>query len=316
MLSRALAGGVTSLGVLPGSANLVGGRGVVLRTVPARGARAMRFPGAPEIVKMACGENPKRVYGTKGAAPSTRMGNLRAHRQAFLDAEKLRRAWQEWGDKLRSGKVGDAKPPDRNLDLETLVGILEGRFLVQWHCYRADDMLSALQLADEFCFAVRSFHHAVESYKIRDVLAERAVATSTWADWWGFKFEAWDAIPENAALLTESGARAVIHSDSAEGVQRLNQEAGKALAAGRRAGIALTDDQALRWVTANPAWVLGIDGETGTLEKGKRADLVVWDGQPFSVYAKPRWVFIDGALFWDSARPRTFSDTELGWDGP
>ncbi len=309
---RAIAGGVTALQVLPGSANLIGGRGVVLRPIPARGSRAMRFPGAPETMKMACGENPKRVYGGHGQAPSTRMGNLRGHREAFLGARKLADAW----NKLE--EAGKKKPdaPERDLDDETLVGVLEGEILVQVHCYRADDMISIMQLADEVGFEIRSFHHAVEAYKIRDLLAERGIAVSTWADWWGFKLEAYDAIRENLGLVDEAGGRAVVHSDSAEGIQRLNQEAGKALAASRASGVDVDAEDALRWITVNPAWVLGIDDQVGSLTEGKRADLVVWSAHPLSVYAKARWVFIDGVLRWDDARPAVWSDFELGQEVP
>jgi imidazolonepropionase-like amidohydrolase len=327
---RAVAGGVATLQILPGSANLVGGRGVVVRAIPARGGRAMRLPGAPETLKMACGENPKRVYGGKGSAPSTRMGNLRGQREAFLGAEAYLRRWTAYDRELEAWRAAQAEapdgkkkrqeppaedppdPPDRDLDQDTLAGVLAGEILPQVHCYRADDMLSFLQLADEFGFQVRSFHHATDAYKIRDVLAARGVASSVWADWWGFKAEAYDAIPEGAALLTEAGARAVIHSDSAIGIQRLNQEAAKALAAGRASGVALTDDQALRWITANAAWALGIDDQTGTLEPGKRADVVVWSAHPFSVYARADLVFVDGALRWDADRPQVWSDVLTG----
>jgi imidazolonepropionase-like amidohydrolase len=324
---RAIAGGVATMQILPGSANLVGGRGVVVRSVPGRGGRVMRFAGAPETVKMACGENPKRVYGGKGGAPSTRMGNLRGQREAFLSAQAYLRAWDdydrqlgEWRDSSAEGarrKRGEAAPeepkaPDRDLDQDTLAGVLTGELLPQVHCYRADDMLSFLQLADEFGFQVRSFHHATDSYKIRDVLAERGVAASVWADWWGFKVEAYDAIPEGAALLTEAGVRAVVHSDSSIGIQRLNQEAAKAYQAGLASGVKVTEEDALRWITLNPAWVLGIDGETGSLEPGKRGDVVVWSGHPFSVYSRADLVFVDGALRWDSERPQIWSDVLTG----
>ncbi|MBA2319812.1 MAG: amidohydrolase family protein [Deltaproteobacteria bacterium] len=325
---RAIEGGITALQVLPGSANLVGGRGVVVEVVPARGSRAMRFPGAPETVKMACGENPKRVYGEKGG-PGTRMGNLRGQREAFLGAEAYLHKWQEYGRKEVSWQERTAAgrkkepagerptPPDRDLDQETLAGILVGRFLPQVHCYRADDMLSFLQVADEFGFEVRSFHHALEAYKIRDVLAERSVAVSTWADWWGFKIEAYDGIPENLGLVHEAGGLAVTHSDSAIGIQRLNQETGKALAAARAAGIEITDDEALRWITANPAWTLGIDAMTGTIAPGKRADLVLWDHQPLSVYASARSVWVAGILRWDAENPEIWSDYLIGQEvGP
>ena len=321
---RALAGGVSVLQILPGSANLIGGRGVVLQNVPRRGARAMRLPGAPETVKMACGENPKRVYGEKGG-PSTRMGNVRAFRAAWLAAEKKRREWDEADARAAEGgraarkkgkdeefKHAEADWPDRDLDLESLVGVLRGEILPQIHCYTADDMLDVLQVAAEFGWQPRGFHHCLEGYKIRDVLAEQGVSCSTWADWWGFKLEAYDGIPQNAALLTEAGARAVIHSDSHEGIQRLNQEAAKALRWGREAGIELSRDQALRWITANPAWTLGIDSITGTLEPGKRADVTVWNGDLFSVYTSARYVFVAGELQYDIDRPRTRSDFEVG----
>jgi len=326
---RAVEGGITSLQLLPGSANLIGGRGVVVRPVPTRGSRAMRFPGAPETVKMACGENPKRVYGDKGG-PSTRMGNLRTFRSAFLAADARRTEWRTFEEsqakaaagskkkkKKGSGSEDPPKPPDRDLDLETLIGVLEGEILVQVHCYRADDMISVMQVADEFGFSVRSFHHALEAYKIRDLLAANDIAASTWSDWWGFKLEAYDGIPENAAMLEDAGGRPIIHSDSAEGIQRLNQEASKARRDGLRSGIDIDEDAALRWITANPAWALGIDGETGTLEVGKRADIVVWSGSPFSVYGQPSLVFIDGALRHDSERPQEpWADFEVGQDLP
>jgi len=326
-LERAVAGGITTLQILPGSANLIGGRGVVLHAIPARGARAMRFPGAPETVKMACGENPKRVYGQKGG-PQTRMGNVYGRRKAFLAAQRYLDGWLRWeakqgdGDekkkkkkRKRKGPKGgedDEAPPEWDPALETLAGILTGEILVQTHCYRADDMLGVLQVADEFGFRVRSFHHALEAYKIRDILAEREVASSTWADWWGFKLEAYDGIPYNAALLTESGAIAIIHSDSSEGIQRLNQEASKAYWAGRHAGIDVSENDALRWITANPAWALGVDGEVGTLEAGKRADVVVWDGHSFSIYTPAPWVLVDGRLRWSVDEQPLWSDFELG----
>ncbi len=173
-------------------------------------------------------------------------------------------------------------------------------------------MLSMLQIADEFDFSIRGFHHALEAYKIRDVLAEHEVSVSTWADWWGFKLEAFDGIPENAAMVTDAGGIAVIHSDSAIGIQRLNQEAAKAYAAGQHGGFEVTEDQALSWITKNAAWTLGIEEITGTLEQGKRADLVVWSGHPFSVYSEADLVFVGGALRYDRERPQQWSDFVIG----
>ena len=299
----AIAGGITTMQVLPGSANLVGGRGVTVKVIPGRTVQEIKFPGAPYGLKMACGENPKRVYASRG--PSTRMGNMAGYRAAFIEAERYRKKWDTW---LKDRK-GDA--PDRNLRSETLAGVLRGDILVQNHCYRADEMAQMLDLAREFGFKIRAFHHAVESYKIADLLAASGTSVSIWADWWGFKEEAMDGILENAALNQQAGGRPVIHSDSPSGIQRLNQEAAKAMYAGIRAGIPITRDQALRWITANPAWTLGIDSVVGTLEAGKMADVVVWSADPFSVYAQALQVFNDGWLVYDRSDPRRQPRTDF-----
>ncbi len=339
-IPRALAGGVTSALVLPGSANLVGGRGFTVVMRPGRTAGEVRFPRAPSTVKMACGENPKRVYGTKGG-PFTRMGEYAAFRTKFRQAAEYALQWRMYERnreaffKRRNDPDADANaapmgagpgaqgraqrnrniapaPPARDLLLDTMAAILDGSALVQIHCYRADDIRQMVDIAEEFGFQIRSFHHALEAYKVRDQLVARDIAINTWADWWGFKMEAFDGIPENAALFTVSGGRAVIHSDSAIGIQRLNQEASKAMWAGRHAGLEISEDQALRWITANPAWVLGIDEYTGTLEAGKRADVVIWSQHPFSVYSKADIVIQAGAVMYDRSRGRPLTDFELG----
>ena len=302
----AIAGGITTIEALPGSANLIGGRAAILRLVPSRTVQDMKFPNAPYGLKMACGENPKRVYGNSG--PSTRMGNMAGYREAFIQAEGYRRRWDKWN----KDHQGDA--PERDLKLETLAEVLRGHMFVENHCYRADEMAQMLDLAREFGFKIRSFHHVVEGYKIRDLLAAAGTAASVWADWWGFKEEAMDGIQENAALLQQAGVRVNIHSDDAGGIQRLNQEAAKAMYSGQRGGIPITRDQALRWITANPAWTLGIDSVTGTLEVGKMADVVLWSADPFSVYSRAEQVYNDGWLIYDrhdpKHQPRT--DFELG----
>jgi imidazolonepropionase-like amidohydrolase len=306
----AIAGGVTVIQVLPGSANLIGGRSAVVRLVPARTVQEMKYPGARHGLKMACGENPKRVYRTRG--PSTRMGNMAGYRAAFIGAEGYRRKWDEW----LADSSGNR--PDRDLQKETLAGVLRGEILVHNHCYRADEMAQMLDLGREFGFTIRSFHHAVEAYKIADLLAASGTAASIWADWWGFKMESYDGLPQNAALLQQAGARAIIHSDDEGGIQRLNQEAAKALHAGIQAGLPVTREHAIRWITANPAWALGLDGEIGTLEAGKKADVVVWSADPFSVYARAELVFNEGWLVFDrndpARQPRT--DFNLGQAAP
>jgi imidazolonepropionase-like amidohydrolase len=301
----AIAGGVTTMQVLPGSGNLIGGRGVTVKVIPTRTVQEMKFPGAPYGLKMACGENPKRVYGERGG-PATRMGNMAGYRSAFISAENYRRRWDKW---LKDQK-GD--PPERNLRDETLAEVLRGHILVQNHCYRADEMVQMLDLAKEFGFKIRSFHHGVEAYKIADRLAQAGTAASVWADWWGFKEEAMDGIQENAALLFQAGARPVIHSDSPDGIQRLNQEAAKATYAGRRAGINIPRADAVKWFTSNPAWVLGIDSIVGTLEPGKMADVVVWSGDPLSVYSRAIQVYNDGWLIYDRNDPTKQPTTDFG----
>jgi imidazolonepropionase-like amidohydrolase len=305
---RDLEGGVTTLQVLPGSANLFGGRSVVLKVVPARTVQEMKFPGAKYGLKMACGENPKRVYRQRGG-PSTRMGNVAGYRAQWIKAEAYRRKWDAW----LADRKGAA--PERDLALETLAEVLRGNIYVHNHCYRADEMAQMIDVAKEFGYHIRSFHHAIEAYKIADLLAREGIATSVWADWGAFKMESLDAIRANAALVHAAGGRVIIHSDSAVDSQRLNQEAAKAMAAGRAIGISLTEDDVIKWVTANAAWALGLDDRIGTIEQGRNADLVLWSADPFSVYARTDRVWIDGVLRFDRSDPSTRwrTDFELGF---
>jgi imidazolonepropionase-like amidohydrolase len=283
----ALAGGVTTLQILPGSANLVGGRGVTLKNVAATTVQAMKFPGAPHGLKMACGENPKRVYGQRGG-PATRMGNVAGYRAAFIDA-------QEYAKK-RAGK----EPGKRDLKLDTLAGAMAGDVLVHIHCYRADEMAQMIDLSREFGFRIAAFHHGVEAYKLADTLAREEICGALWADWWGFKMEAWDGIQENIAIVDRpANSCAIVHSDSSEGIQRLNQEAAKVMANARRIGMDIAPERAIRWLTQNAARSLGVEDVTGTLEAGKAADVVLWNGNPFSVYALAEQVWIDGAHVYD-----------------
>jgi imidazolonepropionase-like amidohydrolase len=208
----ALAGGVTSMQILPGSANLIGGRSVTVKNIPGRNVQEMKFPGAPYGLKMACGENPKRIYGSRFQSPFTRMGNVAGYRSAWIKAADYR-------DKMAAAAEGEGEAPMRDLQLETLVGVLDGEILVHNHCYRGDEMSVMIDIAEEFGYEISSFHHAVEAYKVADLLAEHDICASVWADWWGFKMEAYDGIRENAALVDRAGACAIIHSDSDLGRQ-------------------------------------------------------------------------------------------------
>jgi imidazolonepropionase-like amidohydrolase len=309
--SRALAnGGITSLQVLPGSANLFGGRSVVLKNVPSRTVQGMKFPNAPYGLKMACGENPKRVYGSKNQMPQTRMGNIAYVRQTWIKAKEYDRKWDKY--EKSGGEV-----PVRDLALDTLREVLDGKILVHNHCYRADEMAIMIDVSKEFGYKIASFQHGVEAYKIADLLKANGICGALWADWYGFKMESYDAINENIAFVHNAGACAIVHSDDANGIQRLNQEAAKAIAAGKRAGIDISEATAWTWLSANPAKSLGIFEQTGSLEAGKMADVVLWNGNPFSAYTRPDKVWIDGALLYDAANPklRPVSDFELGQPG-
>ena len=303
----AMAGGITTLQILPGSGNLIGGRGVTLKNVPGRNVMEMKFPGAPYGLKMACGENPKRYYGGMGQSPMTRMGNVAGYRTAWIEAADYR-------DKMAAAEKGKGEAPMRDLRLETLAGVLDGEILVHNHCYRADEMSVMLDIAKEFGYRISSFHHAIEAYKVADLLAANDTCASMWADWWGFKMEAFDTIRENAALVDRAGACAIIHSDDAYETQRLNQEVAKVMGAAARVDINIAPERAIRWITSNPAKALGILEHTGTLEVGKMADVVVWNGSPFSVYTKVDRVFIDGALTYDRNDPSVnpVTDFSLG----
>ena len=322
--AAALAGGVTSMQVLPGSANLVGGRGVTLKNVAATTYQAMKFPGAPWGLKMACGENPKRVYGGgKGVAPGTRMGNVAGYRAAFIDASEYiaknapkqahkKKRW--FGGSDQGDSAGDAGGK-RDLKLDTLAGAIQGDIRVHIHCYRADEMATMLDLSKEFGFKIAAFHHAVEAYKLADRLAAEGVCGALWADWWGFKMEAFDGIQDNIVLVDRpANSCAIVHSDSPEGIQRLNQEAAKAIANARRAGIEIAPERAMMWLTLNAARSLGVDKQTGSLEAGKMGDVVVWNGSPFSSYAQAEQVYIDGHQVYDrqDVRRQPLSDFMLG----
>jgi len=299
---EALQGGVTTLHILPGSANLFGGRGVTLRNIAVRTVQEMKFPEAPYTLKMACGENPKRVYGDKGG-PGSRMGNVAGYRKNWIKAQEYKKKRDKGGDDFK-----------RDLQLETLADVLDGKILIQMHCYRADEMVQILDLAKEFDYKVTTFHHAVESYKIADILKENDTCSAMWADWYGFKMESYDGILENVPFVHAAGACAMIHSDDEKGVQRLNQEVAKTWAHGNRAGLNISKADAWKWLSTNPAKALGILDETGTLEIGKRADVVLWSADPFTTYARPEKVFLDGALLFDKEsglKPK--SDFRLGY---
>ena len=311
----ALAGGVTTFHVLPGSANLIGGRGVTVKNIQRNTINSMKFPEAPHSLKMACGENPKRVYGNRGQAPSTRMGNIAGYRKSWIKATSYLNKQLEYENKSPEAKELEYRP-ERNLEMETLAGVLKGEILVHNHCYRAEEMAMMIDVAKEFNYKITAFHHAIEAYKIADLLADNNICAALWADWWGFKHEAYDMVQANIAIVDQArngSGCAIVHSDSEIGIQHLNQEAAKALSAGNRAGYKITKARAIKWITSNPAKAAGIYEKTGSIKVGKNADIVIWSGDPFSVYTKAESVYIDGALAFDRKNNfKPVSDFDIG----
>ncbi|MFT5685006.1 MAG: imidazolonepropionase-like amidohydrolase [Myxococcota bacterium] len=279
--SRARAGGITTIQVLPGSANLIGGESVVLKLRPSRTLSGLVFDGAPRGIKMACGENPKRVYGDEEGGPSTRMGNLAGMRGEFQAALDYREA--------RTRR----EPPPTDPDLEVLLDVLDGEVRVHIHCYRSDDIEGIFRTMDAFNIQVASIQHALEAYKIRDLIIAHDTAIATWPDWWGFKMEAFDAIPNNAALVKSDGGVVALHSDSANTVQRMYTEAAKMLRYGS------SESEAMEMITLDPARLLGIEDRVGTIEVGKDADLALFSHHPLDVYTRVERTWIEGAVVFD-----------------
>jgi imidazolonepropionase-like amidohydrolase len=297
--NAARAGGITTLQILPGSANLFGGRTVTLKNVPSHTMQGMKFADAPYGLKMACGENPKRVYGNRNISPATRMGNMAGYRSAWVEATEYKRAWEKYQADYDAGLSVEA--PTRDIKLDTLRGVLDGEILIHNHCYKAEEMAMMIDLGKEFDYHAGTFHHGVEAYKVADLLAENGNCAALWPDWWGFKMEAYDMVQENIAIVDAvKNSCAIVHSDSDITIQRLNQEAAKVMYRANENGFDIKEEHAIRWITSNAAKSLGVADKVGSLTAGKQADVVIWNQNPFSVYAKAEQVFIDGAKVYDA----------------
>src|SRR5438105_142585 len=297
---RDLAGGVTSANILHGSANSIGGQTLVIKLRWGQPASKLPFEGAMPGIKFALGENPKRsnfsIPGQPRRYPATRMGVEETIRGAFSEARDYKNAWDAYNKKVAAGEKSII-PPRRDLRLDPLVEVLEGKRYVHSHCYREDEILMLLRVAKEFGFKVRTFQHILEGYKVADELAAAGVGASTFSDWWAYKVEAYDAIPYNAALMTRRGVVVSINSDDAEEATHLNQEAAKSMKFG-----GLSHDEALKMVTLNPAVQLGIDNRVGTIDVGKDADLAIYNHDPLSAYAVVQKTLIDGRVYFDRQR--------------
>jgi imidazolonepropionase-like amidohydrolase len=303
-LYRELAGGTTTLNLLHGSANTIGGQNTVVKIKYGRPVAEFIFPGAPPGIKFALGENVKRASsnilpGQTRRYPATRMGQEEVLRDAFTRARNYKRAW----DDHRAAVARNEKnliPPRRDLQLEPLVEVLEGKRFVHAHCYRADEIIMLLNVAQEFGFKIKTLQHVLEGYKVAREIAAHGAGASSFADSWGYKIEAYDAIPYNAAVMTRAGIIVSINSDSDERARRLNIDAAKMMKYGD-----LSEEEALRLITINPAIQLGIQDRVGSIDVGKDADLAIWTGHPFSVYSRVERTFIDGDIFFDREQDLT-----------
>jgi imidazolonepropionase-like amidohydrolase len=297
---RALAGGVTTANILHGSANPIGGKCQVIKTRWGKDAQGLIFEGATPGIKFALGENPKRAGAPGGGFgatpglryPASRMGVEDVIREAFTEARAYQKEWRDYQAKL--DRHEQAIPPRRDLKLEPLVEVLEGKRYVHAHCYRADEILMLLRVADDFGFKIRTLQHVLEGYKVAKEIAAHGAGASTFSDWWAYKAEAFDAIPYNAAIMVRKGVLVSLNSDSAELMRHLNTEAAKAMKYG-----GLDETEALSLVTINPAKQLSIEGRVGSIEPGKDADLAIFDKHPLSNYAKVTKVLIDGEVYFD-----------------
>ena len=294
---RDLAGGVTTANILHGSANSIGGQTIVIKLRWGQPAARLPFEGALPGMKFALGENPKRsnirLSGTPERYPTTRMGVEETIRSAFTEARDYKKSWDDYNKRAAAGEK-NAVPPRRNLKLDPLVEVLEGKRYVHAHSYREDEILMLLRVAKEFGFHVQTFQHVLEGYKVADEIAAAGSGASTFSDWWAYKAEAYEAIPYNAALMTRRGVLVSINSDDAAEATHLNQEAAKSVRYG-----GLTHDEALKLVTLNPAIQLGIDKRVGSIDVGKDADLAIYNHDPLSAYAVVQKTLIDGRVYFD-----------------
>jgi imidazolonepropionase-like amidohydrolase len=294
---RDLAGGVTTANILHGSANSIGGQTIVIKLRWGQPAAKLPFEGALPGIKFALGENPKRSNfsfpGQPKRYPATRMGVEETIRGAFTEARDYKNSWEAYKKRISGGEK-NVLPPRRDLRLEPLVEVLDGKRYVHAHCYREDEILMLLRVAKEFGFKVRTFQHVLEGYKVADEIAAAGAGASTFSDWWAYKVEAYDAIPYNAALMTKRGVVVSVNSDDAAEATHLNQEAAKSMKFG-----GLTHEEALKLVTINPAIQLGIDKRVGSIDVGKDADLVIYNHDPLSGYAVAQKTIIDGRVLFD-----------------
>jgi imidazolonepropionase-like amidohydrolase len=312
---RQLAGGVTTLNVLHGSCNAIGGQNAVIKLRWGKPPEELVFKEAPRGIKFALGENPKRSnFRVPGPPryPGTRMGVEVVIRQAFEQARDYKREWDEYDRKVKAAGAKGEKPvpPRRDLRLETLRDVLDGKVYVHAHCYRADEILMLIRVAEDFGFKIRTFQHVLEGYKVASEIARHGAGAGTFIDWWGFKMEAYDATPYNPAILAAHGVVVSLNSDSNELARRLYWDAAKAVKYG-----GVDEAEALKMITLNAARQLGIDGRVGSIEVGKDADLAIFSAHPFSPDARCETTLVDGVVYFDRGKDLAGRKTATAADG-
>ena len=297
---RALAGGATTANLLHGSANSIGGQNAVVKFKWGKPIEDYLIKDAPPGIKFALGENPRQTNfsqpGRPLRYPHTRQGVFETDRDAFIRARDYKRSWDDYKAKVAKGDKS-AVPPKRSLELEPIVEIIEGKRLVHAHGYRSDEHLNLMLLADEFGFRVATLQHGLEAYKIAPEIAKHGTGVSIFAEYWGYKLEAYDAIPYNAYILWKNGVVVSLNSDDDGRIRRLNEEAAKIMKYG-----GVPEEEALKMITLNPAKQLGIDKRTGSIEVGKDADIVIWNGNPLSIYSRAETTMIEGEVYFDRAK--------------
>lgn len=293
----ALAGGTTAVQILHGSANPIGGQSAIIKLRWGANPEEMKIKGADGYIKFALGENVKRSYNPNSIRfPQTRMGVEQVYMDAFSSAVEYEKKWKAYNGLSKKAKVG-ALAPRRDLALETMVEIINKKRFISCHSYVQSEINMLMNVADQFNFNVNTFTHILEGYKVADKMKAHGVGASTFSDWWAYKWEVRYAIPYNAAIMHNVGITVAINSDDAEMGRRLNQEAAKSIKYG-----GMSQEDAWKMVTLNPAKLLHLDNRMGSLKVGKDADVVVWSGNPLSVYTKVETTIVDGVIYFDTER--------------
>ena len=300
----ALTGGVTCIHTMHGSANPIGGRGIVLKMKWGASADEMIDKQAPRTSKWALGENPKQSNSSgigKARYPKTRMGVEASIRDIFEQAKDYMKRWDAYDQKVKAAKgkkdVVLPLPPKKDYRLESVADVLRGKDWVRCHAYQGEEMASIIRLCKEYGIKLVAFEHGLEGYRITNELVENHVAVTTFEDFWAYKWEAYNTMPQSAALMVKRGVLVALNSDDAERMRRLFFDAAKAVRFG-----GLTELEALRTITINPAVILGIDKFTGTLEAGKDADIAVFNRHPLDPYTVCQMTLVDGKIYFDRAK--------------